>query len=158
MDDRTPQLRRRIDERPRVAVFVDGPNMLRKEFSVDLRDLKERAEKYGRMIIGKVFVNQFAPEKLVEAIINEGFEAVTVLGEKNQDTGDSADVDVAVTVSAMEAILTKNVDIIGIATRDADFLPVIQKSKEYGKKVIVFGLEPGFSTSLQNAADYLEMM
>jgi uncharacterized protein (TIGR00288 family) len=58
----------------------------------------------------------------------------------------------------MEVILTKDVDIIGIATRDADFLPLVQKAKEYGKKVIVFGLEPGFSTSLQNAADYLEMM
>lgn len=146
------------EESPRVAVFVDGPNMLRKEFSVDLRELKERAEKYGRMVIGKVFVNQFAPEKLVEAIINEGFEAVMVLGEKNDEHGDSADVDVSMTVAGIESIITKDIDVVGVATRDADFLPLIQKAKEYGKKVIVFGLEPGFSTSLQNAADELEMM
>ena len=145
-------------EQLRVAVFVDGPNMLRKEFSIDLRDLKERAEKYGRMVIGKVFVNQFAPEKLVEAIINEGFESGMVLGERNDETGDSADVDVSMTVAAMETILANKVDVIGIATRDADFLPVIQKAKEYDHRVVVFGLEPGFSTSLQNAADDLEMM
>lgn len=146
------------DERQKVAIFVDGPNMLRKEFSVDLRDLKQRAEKYGRVIIGKVYVNQFAPEKLVEAIINEGFEAIMVLGERNEEQGESADVDVSMTVGAMEAIINRDIDIIGIATRDADFLPVIQKSKENGKKVIVFGLEPAFSTSLQNAADFIEMM
>lgn len=148
----------RVEGKPRVAVFVDGPNMLRKEFSVDLRELKSRAEKHGSMVIGKVFVNQFAPEKLVEAIINEGFEAVMVLGEKNDEKGDSADVDVSMTVSAMETVITKDIDVVGVATRDADFLPLIQKSKEYGKKVVVFGLEPGFSTSLQNAADELEMM
>ncbi len=142
----------------RVAVFVDGPNMLRKEFSVDLRELKERAEKYGRMVIGKVFVNQFAPEKLVEAIINEGFESVMVLGERNEEKGESADVDVSMTVAAMEAVILKDIDVVGVATRDADFLPLIQKAKEYGKTVVVFGLEPGFSTSLQNACDYLEMM
>jgi uncharacterized protein (TIGR00288 family) len=156
--NRTHRYKKFDKERPNLAVFVDGPNMLRKEFSIDLRELKKRAEKYGRMIIGKVFVNQFAPEKLVEAIINEGFESVMVLGEKNEEESTSADVDVSMAVEAMETILTKDVDIIAIATRDADFLPLIQKAKEYGKKVVVFGIEPGFSTSLQNAADYLEMM
>ena len=98
-------------------------------------------------------MNQFAPEKLIEAIINEGFEAVMVLGENEE-----SDVDVAMAVAAMEAILTKDVDVIGIATRDADFIPVIQKAKEYGKKVVLFGIESAFSAGLKNAADYVEML
>jgi uncharacterized protein (TIGR00288 family) len=52
--------------------------------------------------------------------------------------------------------LTKNVDVIAIATRDADFLPVVLKAKEYGKKVVVLGVEPGFSISIRNAADFVE--
>ena len=144
---------RRVREEHKVAIFVDGPNLLRKELMIDLRELKRLASKYGRVVIAKVFVNQFAPEKLIEAIINEGYECVMVLGE-NED----ADTDVSMTVAAMEAILTKDVDVIGIATRDADFLPVIQKAKEYGKKVVVFGAEPAFSASLKNAADYVEML
>jgi uncharacterized protein (TIGR00288 family) len=48
--------------------------------------------------------------------------------------------------------------VIAIATRDADFLPLVQKAKEYGKKVVVLGSEPGFSSSLQNAADYVEIL
>jgi uncharacterized protein (TIGR00288 family) len=138
-----------------IALFVDGPNMLRKEFSIDLRELKKRTSKYGRIVIAKVFVNQFAPEKLIEAIINEGFEPKIVLGTKNEE---HSDVDVALAVEAMEAILTKDINIIAIATRDADFLPLIQKAKEYGKKVIIFGAEPGFSSSLKNSADVVELL
>jgi len=138
-----------------IALFVDGPNMLRKEFSIDLRELKKRVSRYGRIIIAKVFINQFAPEKLIEAIMNEGFEPKIVLASR-EDEG--SDVDVSLAVEAMEAILTKEIQIIALATRDADFLPLIQKAKEYGKKVIVFGGEPGFSASLRNSADIVEIL
>ncbi|MEM7825207.1 MAG: TIGR00288 family NYN domain-containing protein [Candidatus Aenigmatarchaeota archaeon] len=137
-----------------VAIFVDGPNMLRKEFMVDLRALKRKVRRYGRISIAKVFINQFAPEKLVEAIVNEGFECEMVLGEQEGET----DVDVAMAVAAIEAVLTKDIDVVAIATRDADFVPIIQKVKEYGKKVIVLGAEPGFSVSLQNTADFVELL
>jgi len=138
-----------------IALFIDGPNMLRKEFSIDLRELKKRVSRYGRLVLAKVFINQFAPEKLIEAIINEGFEPKVVLAAK-EDEG--KDVDVALAVEAMEAILTKDIQIIALATRDADFLPLIQKAKEYGKKVIVFGAEPGLSSSLKNSADIVEIL
>ena len=138
-----------------IALFIDGPNMLRKEFSIDLRELKKRVSRYGRLVLAKVFINQFAPEKLIEAIINEGFEPKVVLAAR-EDEG--KDVDVALAVEAMEAILTKDIQIIALATRDADFLPLIQKAKEYGKKVIVFGAEPGFSSSLKNSADIVEIL
>jgi uncharacterized protein (TIGR00288 family) len=142
-------------ERPIIALFVDGPNMLRKEFMVDLRELKKRVAKYGRLTIARVFLNQFAPEKLIEAVINEGFESVMVLAQQEEE---SNDVDVSLAVSAIDVVISKDADIIALATRDADFLPVIQKAKEYGKKVIILGADPGFSASLRNAADYVEML
>ena len=140
---------------PRVALFVDGPNMLRKEFMVDLRELRRRLSKYGKLMIAKVFINQFAPEKLIEAIINEGYECIVILAQQDEE---ASDVDVSLAVAAIETTLTKDVDVIALATRDADFLPVIQKAKEYGKKVIILGAEPGFGSSLQNAADAVEML
>ncbi|MBI2543472.1 MAG: NYN domain-containing protein [Candidatus Aenigmarchaeota archaeon] len=140
-----------------VGIFVDGPNMLRKEFMIDLGEVKRTATKFGRISIAKVFINQYAPEKLIEAVINEGFECIMVLGQKSTDET-SADVDVSMTVAAMEAIITKDVDVIVIVTRDADFLPVMQKAKEYGKKVVTIGAESGYSMSLQNAADYVETL
>jgi len=71
---------------------------------------------------------------------------------------DKNDVDVAMAISAVEAAITKDVDYIALATRDADYLPAIQMAKTYGKKVIIIGAEPGMSSGLMNAADYVEMM
>lgn len=142
-------------EEPKVALFVDGPNMLRKEFMVDLRELRRRLSKYGKLMIAKVFINQFAPEKLIEAIINEGYECIVILAQKEEEAND---VDVSLAVAAIETALVKDVDVIALATRDADFLPVIQKAKEYGKMVVILGAEPGFGSSLQNAADAVEML
>lgn len=143
----------RRKEEAKVAVFIDGPNLLRKDVTIDLKELKKIVKKYGRLVIGKVFLNQFAPQKLIEAIINEGFEPIIVLGEK-----EDSDVDVAMAVAALEAIFKFDVDYIGVATRDTDFLPVIKKAKEYGKKVIVFGVQKKVPPSLKNSADFVEII
>ena len=44
------KIRKRIGEKPKVAFFIDGPNMIRKEFNLDLKDLRKRVEKYGRIV------------------------------------------------------------------------------------------------------------
>jgi len=142
----------RLGDRPRVAFFVDGPNMIRKEFNLDLRDLKRKIEKYGRITVGKVFLNQFASEKLIEAVANEGFESIIALGDPEQKT----DVDVTMAVHAMEALYNQEVDIIALITRDADFLALIQKIKQKGKVVLLVTARPGLAVSLKHAADYVE--
>ncbi|MFB6088371.1 MAG: TIGR00288 family NYN domain-containing protein [Candidatus Aenigmatarchaeota archaeon] len=140
----------------KVGLFVDGPNIIRKEFNINLDKLRERVEGYGRIVIGKVFLNQFASEKLIEAIANQGFEPVIALGGEEQEEGKS-DVDVSMAVAIMEAVY-RPMDIIVIVTRDADFLPVIQKAKEMNKEVIVMAVEEGLSTALKNAADKVELI
>jgi len=121
------------EKKNRIAFFVDGPNIIRKEFNVDLRAMRKKVEKYGRIVVGKVFLNQFASEKLIEAVTNEGLETIIALGDPEQKT----DVDVAVAVHAMEAIYNPNIDIIALASRDADFFALIQKAKEKGKKTLL---------------------
>jgi len=148
------KFRKGFGERPKVAFFVDGPNMIRKEFNIDLRELRKRVEKYGRISVGKVFLNQFASEKLIEAIANEGFESVIALGDPEQKT----DVDVSIAVHAMDSIYNSEVDIIALATRDADFLALLQKAKEKGKLTLLVSVEPGLAVSLKHAADYVELL
>jgi uncharacterized protein (TIGR00288 family) len=136
-----------------IAVFVDGPNIIRKEFSIDLDELRKIVQKYGRIVTGKVFLNQFASDKLVEAIANQGFEPCIMLaGEK------AADVDVSVAVATMEAGYDRNIDMIAIASRDADYLPAVQAVKKLGKEILIIGAEPGFSKALQRAADHVELL
>jgi uncharacterized protein (TIGR00288 family) len=151
------KVRRKVKkDRKNVALFIDGPNMIRKEFDINLDKLREKVESYGRIIVAKVFLNQFASEKLIEAIANQGFEPVIALGGESQEEGKS-DVDVCMAVAAMEAV-HKGIDTIVLVTRDADFLPLVQKAKEYGTEVVVIGKEPGFSTALKNSADYVEVL
>ena len=152
--DSVDKLRKRFMERPKLAFFVDGPNMIRKEFNIDLKDLRKRVEKYGRIVVGKVFLNQFASEKLIEAVANEGFEAVIALGDPELKT----DVDVSITVHTMESVFDPDIDIIAIATRDADFLPLIQKIKQMGKIAVLIAVKPGLAVSLRHAADHVELL
>lgn len=148
------QIKQRFGERPNVAFFVDGPNIIRKEFNINLRSMKKRVEKHGRIIIGKVFLNQFALEKLIEAVANEGFESVIALGDPEQKT----DVDVSVAVHAMEAVYNPEIDVVAVATRDADFLALLQKAKEKGKITLLVAVAPGLAVSLKHAADIVELL
>ncbi|HDI02721.1 MAG TPA: NYN domain-containing protein, partial [Candidatus Aenigmarchaeota archaeon] len=36
--------------------------------------------------------------------------------------------------------------------------PVVLKAKKYGKKVVVIGVNQGFSVALKNVADYVEYL
>ncbi|MFH1445097.1 MAG: NYN domain-containing protein [Nanoarchaeota archaeon] len=143
----------KLSSRSNVACFVDGPNIIRKEFNLDLDELRRTAQKYGRIIVGKVFLNQHASDKLIEAIANQGFEPTVMLsGETDPD------VDVALAVAVVEAAYNSDIDIIVIGSRDADYLPAIQAAKKRNKKVVVMGTEPGFSKALQHSADYVEFL
>lgn len=135
--------RRRLLQRKKIGVLVDGPNMLRKEFKIDLKEIKDFLSEYGDIKVAKVFLNQYATEKLVEAIENQGFEPVVTSG----------DVDVRMAVEAMELIYNDSIDVLALVTRDADFKAVLMRAKEKGKETIIVGVEPGLSTALKNSAD-----
>ncbi len=126
-----------------VALFIDGPNMLRGEFDLDLAEVKARLEKIGSLKVGKVYLDQYAPEKLIEAVTNQGFEPTVIT---------TADVDAPMAADAMEAVYNENIDIISLMTRDSDFQRVLLKAKEKGKGTVVVGSEP-IAAALKNTAD-----
>ncbi|AAB85553.1 conserved hypothetical protein [Methanothermobacter sp. CaT2] len=126
-----------------LGLLVDGPNMLRKEFCSDLEFVKNLLFDRGNLKVGKVLLNQYASDKLIEAVVNQGFSPMIVAG----------DVDVQLAVEAFELIHNPNIDVVAIMTRNADFLPLINIAKENGKETLVIGAEPGFSIALQNSAD-----
>lgn len=133
----------RKEDKKKIGVLVDGPNMLRKEFNLNLKEIREILCEYGDIKIAKVFLNQYAGDKLVEAIENQGFEPVITSG----------DVDVRMAVEAMEIVYNDSIDVLALVTRDADFKAVLKKAMEVGKETIIIGAEPGFSTALKNSAD-----
>ncbi|VVC72214.1 NYN domain protein [uncultured archaeon] len=130
-------------EAKNIALLVDGPNVIRKEMNLDLAGVRKKVQKYGRITVSKVFLNQYASDKLIEAMTNQGYEPVISTG----------DVDITMAIEAMAQVYNPHVHIIALMTRDIDFRPVLIKAKELGKETIVIGAEPFFSAALKNTAD-----
>lgn len=129
--------------RNNLAIFVDGPNMLRKEFNIDLSKIKAQLQKEGSLKIARVYLDQYATDKLIEAVVNLGFESIITVG----------DVDVAMSVDATEAAFNKEIDTVVFVTRDSDYLPAILKAKRQGKKTVVYLVEEGSAVALKNTVD-----
>jgi uncharacterized protein (TIGR00288 family) len=128
---------------PAVGIFVDGPNVFREEFDVDLDDLRALAEGEGSSAISRVYVDENAGGGLIQAAEARGFEVVTTSG----------DVDVKLAVDAVEAAVEGRIDTLVVVSRDTDFKPVIETAKKRGLHTVA--VAPGTygrSDALRNAA------
>lgn len=135
-----------LSRKRKVALFVDGPNILRKDFNIRLEDLLELASKYGKVSIAKVYLNPHAPKKLTEAISNSGLTPEIV----------TSDIHIKMAVDAISLILKGKIDILTIASRHARCVPILRRAKEFGIETVVIGFNPGFSVALKNTADHSE--
>lgn len=133
-------------KKKKVALLVDGPNMLRKDFNIKLEDLLGIASKYGKVQVAKVYLNQYAPAKLAEAVSNSGFTPDIV----------AHDIHVAMAIDSIYLLRKVNIDILVIASRHARCVPILRKAREEGLETVVIGFNPGFSVALRNTADYSE--
>jgi uncharacterized protein (TIGR00288 family) len=132
-------------EKADIALLVDGPNILRKAFNMDLLEIKRELAKHGNIRVARIYLDQYASEKLIEAMVNQGFETEITTG----------DVDVTMAIEAMEYVLNPNIDIIALMTRDTDYRPVLVKAKAHGKKTMIIASDVAFSSALRNTADKL---
>ena len=130
-------------KKPDIALLVDGPNILRKAFNIDLTAIRKELQKYGNIRVARIYLDQHASEKLIEAMINQGFETVITTG----------DVDVTMAIEAMEYVLDHNIDVIALMTRDTDYRPVLVKARAHGKKTMIVATDVAFSAALRNTAD-----
>ncbi|WP_135828189.1 NYN domain-containing protein [Halorussus halobius] len=131
------------DDATTVALFVDGPNVLREEFDVDLDDVRRVAERQGRLTAARLYLDEHATPGLIQAGEARGFE-VTVT---------SGDVDVKLAVDATEFALGAEVDVLAVASRDTDFKPVLEKAAHNGVRTVALAPgEHGRSDALRNAA------
>lgn len=57
------QMKRKVSRGKRIALLIDGPNILRKELGVKLEDIAEALSEIGGDIrVAKVILNQYAPQ------------------------------------------------------------------------------------------------
>ena len=129
----------------RVGIFVDGPNVFRSEFDVDLDDLRAIAREEGTVAVARVYVDENASPGLIQAAEARGFEVVTTSG----------DVDVRLAVDAVESSTAGQFGTLAVVSRDTDFKPVLEVAAKRGLRTVAVapGLH-GRSDALRNAAHH----
>ncbi|MDZ7702233.1 MAG: NYN domain-containing protein [Halobacteriales archaeon] len=128
----------------RVALLVDGPNVFRSEFDVDLADLRAVAEERGRVTVARCYFDVNATPGLLQAAEAHGFEVAVTSG----------DVDVSLAVDATELAAEGAVDVLVIASRDMDFKPALEAANRRGVRTVAVAPSAyGRSEALSAVAD-----
>ena len=133
----------RLFSNKRVGLYVDGPNVLRAEFDVDLDELRDIADEHGQVAFKRVYLDEHASSGLIQAAEARGFEVITTSG----------DVDVKLAIDATAAVADGDIDVLAIVSRDADFKPVVEAAAARGVRTLAIAPgEFGRSDALRNAA------
>jgi uncharacterized protein (TIGR00288 family) len=141
-----------MQEKLNIAVFVDYDNIeigvkstLRREFdvAVALDALKERGDIVAKFAYANWSRQEAATRQMAENAIQMVQRVPSPRGDKN-----GADINLA--LDALEMAFTHDhVNAFAIVSGDSDFIPLVNKLKEYGKTVFVVGGRAFTSTILQ---------
>jgi uncharacterized protein (TIGR00288 family) len=139
------------DEKLKFAVFIDYDNIeigvkstLRREFDVQcvLDGIKERGE-----VVVKVAYGNWSRQASTRSFAEHGIQMVqrhtTPRGDKN-----GADINLA--LDALEMAFTRDhINAFAIVSGDSDFMALVNKLKQYDKRVYIVGGKAFTSTILQ---------
>ncbi len=138
-------IRNLLRRKETVSIIVDGPNLLRKVGSKQLKldDIDRYASQLGNLGEKYVLLNRHASEALIQAVINSGYTPIVA----------TEDVHIRMGLLVLEIAKRNTGNIILLGSRDARCTPILMKLKEKGIKTAILGFDPGFSISLKNVAD-----
>jgi len=141
-----------MQDRQNIAVFVDYDNIeigvkstLRREFEVALvlDALKERGDIVAKFAYANWSRQESAARQMAES-------AVQMVQRLPSPRGDKNGGDINLALDALEMAFTHDhVNSFAIVSGDSDFIPLVNKLKEYGKTVYVVGGKAFTSTILQ---------
>jgi uncharacterized protein (TIGR00288 family) len=141
-----------MQDRLSIAVFVDYDNIeigvkstLRRDFDVSLPlgALKERGDIVAKFAYANWGRQEGATRQMAE-------NAVQMVQRIPSPRGDKNGADINLALDALEMAFTHaHVNAFAIVSGDSDFIPLVNKLKEYGKTVFVVGGKAFTSTILQ---------
>ena len=141
-----------VEEKLKIAVFIDYDNIeigvkstLSREFDVAaiLEGLKERGE-----IVTKVaYANWGRQASATRALTEHGVQMVQ---RDPSPRGDKNGADINLALDALEMAFTRDhINTFAIVSGDSDFMALVEKLKEYNKRVFIVGGKAFTSTILQ---------
>lgn len=141
-----------MNDKLKIAVFVDYDNIeigvkstLQREFDVAavLETLKERGDIVAKFAYADWGRQEGAKRQMAE-------NAVQMVQRVPSPRGDKNGADINLALDALEMAFTHDhINAFAIVSGDSDFIPLLNKLKEYGKTVFVVGGRAFTSTILQ---------
>lgn len=141
-----------MQEKLNIAVFVDYDNIeigvkstLRRDFDVALAldALKERGDIVAKFAYANWSRQDMATRQMAE-------NAVQMVQRNPSPRGDKNGADINLALDALEMAFTHpHVNAFAIVSGDSDFIPLVNKLREFGKKIFIVGGKAFTSTILQ---------
>ncbi len=117
----------------KIALFIDADNAPANKFE----DVLSEVAKYGVVTIRKAYGNWKSPTlKPWEDILHE--YAIQPIQQFDLIKGKNAS-DIALVIDAMDAMYTRDIDVMGFVSSDCDFTPLVTRAIAEGKLVLGFG-------------------
>ena len=135
-----------------LALFIDFENLAHRR-KLDVQRLLGDLHKRGALSIKRAYADwgRFAAHK--REMLESSVELVELPAHGKRGKNSS---DIRLVVDAMEAALTRpHLDTFVIISSDSDFIPLISKLREFGKRVLVMGIKADMSPLLPNYCDEL---
>jgi uncharacterized protein (TIGR00288 family) len=120
----------KIKKSSTIGVIVDGINMRPAEIENQLSLIRDSLAKIAKIQYSKVILSGVRSEDLTKVIQNLGFEPLIYLSES----------DIYFVLESMDLIFNPKIEIIAIASKNEEYLPLLIKAKEKGKKNIAINL------------------
>ncbi|MEM2109657.1 MAG: NYN domain-containing protein [Candidatus Odinarchaeota archaeon] len=128
-----------------IALIVDGSSIEKEDLITQLKNIKKAIEDVGKLRTSKIVVKTLPSEEEVKKIQKLGFEIIIRASE----------TDVYFVLEAMELLYNPKIEAVAISTRNEEFLQILNKGREKGKKTI--SINPSGSTidteMLKNLSD-----
>jgi uncharacterized protein (TIGR00288 family) len=141
-----------VEDKLKIAVFIDYDNIeigvkstLRREFDVSavLEGLKERGE-----IVTKIAYANWGRQSSATRPLTE--HGVQMVQRDPSPRGDKNGADINLALDALEMAFTRDhINTFAIVSGDSDFMALVEKLKQYNKRVFIVGGKAFTSTILQ---------
>ncbi|MHA1557647.1 MAG: hypothetical protein ACTSPM_12025 [Candidatus Heimdallarchaeota archaeon] len=132
------------EERKKIAVVIDGPTILQ-DFSLSrLKSLKKLLDKIGIVRTGKIITDTQISQRDSDLLKAQGFHEEIV----------GSDVDIHVSIRALEMMNNEGIDIVAIGTADTNLFPILSKIK-HKKSLAVITWEKDITPAIESAADMI---
>ena len=145
-----------VDETtPKVALFLDGPNVYRgsRELGkpIEPEHVIASSRPFGRLLCATVYLamkDGVPADHLARKYSEAGFSVRFVPCAYN-----SKDIDTTMAVEISEAVCGLDVDVVVIASGDGDFVPAVDLAHRKGKVVVICAFPEGCNPALRSRGE-----